>query len=217
MDPLLADAGVGAADADVLVGAAESAHRMALEVGERDHGVVGEHVVAHAHVLEPFAAGHGQKSRALLVHDVDGAEIPAVDGDGLAVLLGGVAVALVVGVGLDDAGLGEVLLEQLAHPRARDDVGAVGLAGVELDAGLAADVAVDLGVCLAEALCREVAGEVDDGLVTGAVGGRDVAIAVGCCGSCHGSLLLYECVSLRFSIARLAGRGRGRIVESVSR
>ena len=191
VNPLLADARVGAADADVLVGAAEAAHHVALEVREGDHRVVRKHVVAHAHVLEPVAACNGQKRGAVLVHDVDGAEVPAIGGDGLAVLFGGVAVTLIVGVGLDDAGLRQVLLHQLAHPLARDDVGAVGLAGVELDAGLAADVGVDLGVCLAKALGREVAGEVDDGLVAGALGVRDVAVAVGRCGVCHGDLLGY--------------------------
>lgn len=135
--------------------------------------------------------------------DVGGGEDADVGGDGLAVLLGGVAVALVVGVGLDDAGLGEVLLDQLADPFARDDVGAVGLAGVELYADLAADVAVDLGVCRAQSLGREVAGEVDDGLVAGALCGSDVAVAVGCCGVCHVDLLGARMLVLTCIIACL--------------
>ena len=84
-------------------------------------------------------------------------------------LLGGVAVTHVVGVGLDDVGIGEVLLQQGLHPLARDDVGAVLLAGVELDAHAAGNVAADLLVGQDEAFGREVAGEIYGGVFAAAL------------------------------------------------
>ena len=79
---------------------------MTLEVGEREHRIVVQHMGAHVHFAKPLAAGNGQGGNAFLVHDVYGAECPAVVGDGFAMLFGGVAVAFVVGVGFHDGGIG---------------------------------------------------------------------------------------------------------------
>ena len=162
--PRLADSAIRAAYAYVLVAAAEAAHGVALEVSEGDHGIIVKQVLAYGHLLEPLAAVNGQKGRALGIHDVHGAEGPAIHLQCLAMLLGGVAVTLVIGVGLDYVGALQVLLHQGFHPFAGDDVGAVLLARVELDAHAAFDLAIDLFIGLDQALGGEIAGKIDHGL-----------------------------------------------------
>ena len=68
-------------------------------------------------------------------------------------LLGGIAVALVIGIGLDYVGTFQVLLHQGFHPFAGDDVRAVLLAGVELHSHAAFDLAIHLLISLDEAFC----------------------------------------------------------------
>ena len=98
-------AGAGAAaHADVLDRAAEARALVALEVGQGEEGVVVHKVFAHAHFGEPLAAGDRQHHGAVGVQNVHRGKGPAVDLQGLPVLLGGVAVALVEGVGLDKDG-----------------------------------------------------------------------------------------------------------------
>lgn len=46
---------------------------------------------------------------------------------------GRVTVSVVIGVGLDDASIRKLILNQVSDPGARDDVGSMLLAGVELD------------------------------------------------------------------------------------
>ena len=162
--PGLPDATVGAADAYVLVAAAETAHGVALEVSESDHGIVVQQVLADGHLLEPLAAVYRQKGRALGIHDVHGAEGPAVHLQCLAMLLGSVAVAFVIGIGLDYVGALQVLLHQGFDPFAGDDVGAVLLARVKLDAHAAFNLAIDLFIGLDQALGGQIAGKIDHGL-----------------------------------------------------
>ena len=180
MYPGLPDATVGAADAYVLVAAAESSHGVALEVSEGYHGIVVQQVLADGHLLEPLAALHGKQRGAVLVHDVDGAEGPAVHLERLSVRFGGVAVTFVVGVGFDDVRAFQVFLHQGFHPFAGDDVGAVLLAGVKFHAHAAFNLAVHLLVGLDEALSGKIAGEIDNGF---SVGGS--AAACKGCGKCY--------------------------------
>ena len=140
MDHLLADAAVRAADADVLVGATEAAHRMPLEVREHEQRVVIQEMRANGHLREPLAALDGQHGCAGLIHDVDGREVPAVDGQGLPVLLRRVAVALIVSIRLDDLRLRQILRDELLDPRPRNDIRPVRLARVQLDADAPRDV-----------------------------------------------------------------------------
>ena len=86
--------------------------------------------------------------RALGIHDVHGAEGPAVHFQSLAMLLGSIAVTLVVGIGLDYVSALQVLLHQGFDPFAGDDVRAVLLARVEFDSHAAFNLAVDLLVSL---------------------------------------------------------------------
>ena len=122
MDHLLADTAIRAADADVLVGATEAAHRVALEVREHEQRIVIQEMRADGHLREPLAALDGQHGRAGLIHDIDGREVPAVDGQRLPVLLRRVAVTLIVGIRLDDLRLRQILRDELLDPRPRDDV-----------------------------------------------------------------------------------------------
>lgn len=91
MDLCLAAAGVSASDADVLVRAAEATHRMAFEVCEHDKRVMAQHVVADSDRIKPFAASDRQLCHAVLIHNVDRAERPAIDLKRLSVLLGRIA------------------------------------------------------------------------------------------------------------------------------
>ena len=161
----LADFTVGAANADVLVRAAEAALAVALEVGEHEQGIVGEQMLAHVHLRKPLAAVYRQGHSAILVHDVHGRERPAVVQNGFAVLFGGIAVAGVIGVGFDDDRAGQVALQKRLHPRPGDDVGAVFFAGVQFHAHIAGDVAADARIDFAQARGGEVAREVDEGFV----------------------------------------------------
>ena len=84
-------AAVSAADADVLVRVAEATHRMAFEVCEHDKRVIAQHVAADADRIKPFAASDRQLYHAVLIHNVDRAERPAIGFQGLAMLLGRIA------------------------------------------------------------------------------------------------------------------------------
>ena len=66
---------------------------MAFEVGQHQHGVIIQDMFADGQFRKPFPAGNGKAYVPVLIHDVDGAEGPAVDFKGLEVILGGVAVA----------------------------------------------------------------------------------------------------------------------------
>ena len=103
------------------------------------------------HFVKPFAAGNGQSGNAFLVHNVYRAERPAVVGNGLAMLFGGVAVAFVVGVGFHDGGIGQVFGDEILHPAERNDVGAVFFASVQLDGNLATKPRSDFGNRTAQA------------------------------------------------------------------
>ena len=181
---------------------AEAAHHMALEMREHEEGIVVEHGLADVHLLKPLAALDRQRGHALGVGDVDGAEGPAVDLQRLAVLLGRVAAALVIGVGLDDRGLGQAGRQQLLDPGARNDVGALGLAGVQLHGHLPAEDRADLVVDFLQSLLGQIARKEDDRALARALFIGDVAIAV-LAGDrvfyTHGILLPFH--SLCYSIA----------------
>ncbi len=167
----------GAADADVLVGAAEAAHGVALKVGQGQKRVVVGQVAAHGHLIKPLAPPDGEHGGALLVQNVHGAEGPAVDLKGLAVLLGGVAVPVVIGVGLYDGAAGQLLLHQGLHPGAGDDVGAVLLAGVDLHGHVSGENAAHPAENVDQALGGQVPGEIDHGRVPRALVKGDIAVA----------------------------------------
>ncbi len=190
--PRLAHAPVGTADADVLVAAAEAALRVPLEMGKHHQRVVTWQVAPHRHAVKPLAAPHRDGQRVLLVHDVHGAERPAVHLQRAPVLLGGVAVALVVRVGLHDGGLRQVLLHQLLHPCGGDDVGTVLLTGVQLHRRLSPDAGAHLFIGLNEAFRTQVAREVNNGFIASTLFIRHIFVAIlAGHGLCHGRCSCY--------------------------
>ena len=135
-------------------------------------------MAAHRHAVEPLAAPNGQGQGVLLIHDVHGTEGPSVDLQSPAVLLSGVAVADIVGIGLDNSGVGDIFLNQLLHPGARDNVRAVLLAGMQFHGHTAHDVAAYCLVGLPQSLRAEVAGKINNRLVAGTLLIRHVLVAV---------------------------------------
>ena len=153
-----------AADGDILERTAKTAHRMALEVGQHQHGIIVEQVLAHGHFLEVPSAGDGQGDVAVGIHDVHRAEGPAVGPQGLAVAFRGLAGAGVEDVALHDGALRDAGL-QGPHHVARQDVGAVGLTGMELDGDAPLQRGTDLFVDAQQALRGDLGREVHGGLI----------------------------------------------------
>lgn len=92
-----------AADGDILHGATEAAHGMPLEMGKHDHGIVIDQMAAHGHFREVQAAAHRERHIAFLIHDIHGAEIPAVDPERFTMRLRCVAIPPVQRIGFHDA------------------------------------------------------------------------------------------------------------------
>ena len=87
----------------VLERAAKAAHRMTLEVGQYQHGIVLGKVLAHEVLGKMHAIGYGQRHLAKLVHYVAGRDVrKAVIANRLPVILGIVAAAFIRRVALDD-------------------------------------------------------------------------------------------------------------------
>ena len=124
-------------------------------------------MASHRHLLEPFASIDRQVHDSLLIKDVNGAECPSVHLEGLPVELRRVSVAVVVGIRLDYRGSGHIFSDKFPHPCPGNDVGAMFLTGVQLDSDAAGDVPADLLISLDQALGRQVAGEIYDGLIAG--------------------------------------------------
>ena len=110
---------------------------MALKMRKDEQRVVIQHVRAHRHFREPFAALDRQHSRALFIHDINRRKIPAVDSQRLAVLGRRIARALIIGIRFDNIGFRQFLCYKRLDPRTRDDVRAVRLARMQLDADFA--------------------------------------------------------------------------------
>lgn len=126
------------------------------------HRVVIDQVGAHRHLAKPFAALNRQKRVGFLVENIHRAKRPAVRLQCLAVLLGRVAPTFIKRVRLNNRGAGQIFFEKCLDPGVWKDVGAVGLAGVELDGHTPVDTVGNRLPCFAQAFCRKVAREVDD-------------------------------------------------------
>ena len=179
MNHAFADASVRAADADVLVGSAEAAHGMALEMGQHQKRIVVQKIFAHVHLVKPLASLDGERGDAVLIGDVHRAEIPSVDLQGLPVCFRGVAGAFVIGVGLHDDRFGQTGCQQFLHPWSGNDIGALRLAGVQLDGHLALQHGAYPVVDLLQSLFGQIPGEEHHGAVAGALFKGDVAVAAG--------------------------------------
>ena len=68
------------ANADILHRAAKAAHSMSFKVRQDNQRIIIDEVSTHSDFLEMKAISHGQINNLIvLVHDVDGAERPAID------------------------------------------------------------------------------------------------------------------------------------------
>ena len=169
----LADAAVSAADGEILHGAAEAAHGVAFEMSEYHHGVIIHDVAAHGDFLEVLAAANGKVYRAFFVHDVYGAEGPAIHFQCFLVTFGGEAVAFIERIGFYDIAVRHLGLEGFHHVP-WENVWPVLLAGVQLDGGLAIDGFIDETVELDEMRRIDDFGEIYFGM-----GARRAALDAG--------------------------------------
>ena len=177
MDHGLADPAVRASDTDVLVGAAEAALYMSLEMGQGQHGIIVQHALADRHLFEPLAAFHRKHGRAFRVGNVHGREGPSVHLQRLFVLLGGIAVTLIIGVGLNDRGVRKPLLEQFPDKGTGNDVGAVLFACVELDRDPAFQNLTYFVEDPDQAFRGKVPGEIHDRTVSGSLVKRNILVS----------------------------------------
>ncbi|MGA7831490.1 MAG: hypothetical protein WCA21_11055 [Terracidiphilus sp.] len=113
---------------------------------------------ADRHFFEVLPSFNGDHHSAVLVHNVDGAKIPAVDLKGFAVLGRRVSLALIERVGFDQATIGNVLLQGSYH-FARENVGTVRFAGMQLDGDLSTDCCIDLRIDSQQSIAIEVRSE----------------------------------------------------------
>ena len=146
MNPLLTDPSIRAADTDILVGTAESAHHMSLKMCQNNERIIVRHMRAVRHLLHPLTARNRKQHRSLFIHDVHRAESPAVDLQGLSMIFGIVAITVIVGIRLNNHSILKLRLccQKLLHPRTRNDVWSLRLTGMQLYANLACDLTVDL-------------------------------------------------------------------------
>ena len=140
---------VGATDGDVLVRAAEAAHRVAFEVSQRQEAVVLEQSLADTDFLDVFGPFHRNHGCSLGIHDVHRSKRPTVDFERIEVLYRRIAIARIVGVGLNDRGVFDVVSQQFLNPFARQNVGTALFAGVQLHRHLAGENGRNLGNDLA--------------------------------------------------------------------
>lgn len=162
VDVGLAVAG-GAADGQLLQGAAEAAHGVALEVGQDQHGIIVCHVLAHIVLVNFMTFGNVQHHVwALGVQQVNVKMLaPAVLFEGSQVLLGGVPGAFVGGVAFYhragngfDHGLPEVRPQEIL---------VAFLAGVQLHGNLAGQGDAQSPVKLHDLLGSQRTGEINLG------------------------------------------------------
>ena len=149
-----------AADGELLERAAEAAHRMPLEVGEDEHGIVVGNVLADEVLLNTPAVRNGKLQIGALGIENVHVEIraPAVLDHRAAVLLGGVALALVGGVALDHRAMHG--LDHRPPEVGTQKVLVALLAGVQLHGDLARQFAAHGTVKRHDLLGRDLAGEI---------------------------------------------------------
>ncbi len=106
MDEHLARIG-SAPDGELLERAAETAHRVPLEVAEHQHGLIVHQMLAHQVLMQHPPVLNGKRHvGAIGIHDVHLEELgPPMRRHQLLVLLGGVARTLVGGVALHDGAI----------------------------------------------------------------------------------------------------------------
>ena len=135
-------------------------------------------MASNSHLLEPLAALDREGEGVILIYDIHRAECPAVHLKGFAVQLRGIAVALIVGVGFYDGGIGEVLLNEGLHPLTGNDVGTVLLSGVEFYAHLSGNITAYFLIGGYEAFRRKITGEIHHGFFSVTLVIGDILVSV---------------------------------------
>lgn len=97
---------------------------------------------AHGNFFKVLAAAYRQHNGTFFVHNVNRAEVPAVKGNGSAVLFGSIAPAFVQGVCFNYIAVGHMCLKRLYH-FARQNVRAVRFAGMQFNCNLAVNAFVN--------------------------------------------------------------------------
>ena len=163
VNPHLARSG-GAADGELLERSAVAAHRVALEVGEDEHGVVVFDVLADDVLFQHAAVRNGKlQIGAFGIENVHVEHLrPAMLAQEAAVLLGIVARALIRRVALDDGAVHRVhnALPEFGVQKVLVAL----LAGVHLDRDLARKLLAESAVKLQHLFRRDLAGEIYDRL-----------------------------------------------------
>ena len=148
------------ANAGVLQHAAESAHRVSLEVSQINHEVIVLQVRAYDVILNVRRILHGYLELALLVHQVHvEARREAMVANHLPVVFKGHALALVGGVALNDGA--SHLVHQLSYQLRLQIVGVSSLAGRDFHGHAALSLAAKGMVDFHKRLWADVASHVD--------------------------------------------------------
>ena len=149
-----------AADGELLERAAEAAHRMPLEVGEDEHGIVVGNVLADKVLVNTPGVRNGKLQIGALGIENVHVEIraPAVLDHRAAVLLGGVALALVGGVALDHRAMHG--LDHRPPEVGTQKVLVALLTGVQLHGDLSRQLAAHSTVKRHDLLGRDLTGEI---------------------------------------------------------
>ena len=163
VNPHLARSG-GAADGELLERSAVAAHRVALEVGEDEHGVVVFDVLADDVLFQHAAVRNGKlQIGAFGIENIHVEHLrPAVLAQEAAVLLGEIARTLIRRVALDDGAVHRVhnALPEFGVQKVLVAL----LAGVHLDRDLARKLLAENTVKLQHLFRRDLAGEIYDRL-----------------------------------------------------
>ena len=141
---------------------------MALEVGQDKEGIIIKEMAADGDFRDPLGPLNRKRHGPFLIHDIHGAEGPAVVLYGLAVLLSRIPVAGIEGIGINENGIlkRRLVLNQVFHPGTRNDIGSVLFSGMELYCNFAGDEAIDPLINLLKAFRRKIPCEIHDGLVS---------------------------------------------------
>ena len=118
-------------------------------MSQRQEAVVLEQSLADTDFLDVFGSLHRNHGGSFSIHDVHRCKRPAVDFERIEVLCRRIAITRIVGVGLNDRGVFDVVGQQFLNPFARQNVGAALFAGVQLHRHLAGENGRDLGNDLA--------------------------------------------------------------------
>ena len=147
---------------------------MPLEMGKHDHGIVIDQMAAHGHFREVQAAAHRERHIAFLIHDIHGAEIPAVDPERFTMRLRCVAIPPVQRIGFHDAAFRHPGLEGFHHV-AGQDVRSVSFSGMQLDGCFAVNMPINLLIKANQMLRVNMRSEIDPCAGAGRADAGDVA------------------------------------------